>query len=1260
MKNRLFLTLFLSVLFLSKSSSQIVGNEWINYSQSYFKFRIFQQGIYRIPILHLQAAGLPTYVTGNMLQLFRDGEEVAIRVSNDGMLTASDFIEFYGERANGKLDQRLYQNTSFQLNPDQNLVSDTAYYFITFKNTNTHLHKRITQQPNPMTGLPAAELFCWNLVDIQYRNEHIAGPSAAEGQFVFPEQLNLNLSQYEKEGYVKKTGTTADSIKTTLIQPYIAAGAPNAELNSTVVGKSYANHNIKVRANGLLLADSNYSKFDFVRIKADMPMNQVNGSNEVTFLYTPSGIPDDRFGIVNLRLRYPATFNFNNSNSFYFELNPKASSYYLEISNFNYGSQAPALYDIDADRWYEGDISVGNLVRFQLPASSVSKRFILQSRENNAFKSVIALQSVQFRNYTQNSLQGDYIIITDRRYDDMGSGNGAVSAYKNYRTSVEGGNYKAIVVYTDDIYNEFGYGYEFSTLAMKNFLQYAHTSANWTAKPKHVFIIGRGLEYQNYLAYKAAPAAHYPFFAVPTFGQPGSDLLLTDFNKNDRPQISIGRLSAFNSSEIAAYLQKVKEYELQLKPGVQTQANKLWQKNILHIAGATDSLQKIPIVSALNREKTIIQSTFYGGNVGTAIKSTNDAIEKANNTLIDSFVNNGSSILHYFGHSSASTIDYGLDFPEKYSNYKKYPLVIANGCGAGNIFLFTGQKYLSERFVVTPNKGAIGFLASVNTVFTGYSGFYTDSLYNHFTKKSYGKSIGEQIKNNLNDLLSLGNFQNDFLFRMHANQIMLNGDPAIKLPSYTLPDYSIEAPFVVIKNKTINTFTDSLNIDLTFHNLGKFTSDSVLIQVKRFYPDNTENIIYHQKVPAFAHTYKMSVKTQVGNLMSVGNNSLEVTIDKNKEIVELSENNNEVKVNFTVNGSGLMPVYPQEFSIINQPNVTLKAATINLFEDMMPYVIQIDTTELFNSPLLQTHQVSSMGGLIKWQPSMVYQDSVVYYWRTGVNDGSNQWHTSSFVYLSQSSPGWNQSHYYQFLKDSFNQIKLNESDRRLAYATTGNLLQVQNVCMNGPLPNQYLWPDYLVKMNGSTIYTFGCDPYPGYSSLQFVVINPVSGKPWINTRPDPNQAVGRFGSFDPCRISYDGINYTDPFFEFSFLTPTSRKNMMNFLDSIPQGHYVMIQPRLCVGSGCGTVNNVFVDQWKSDTATLGSGVSLYHKMRNMGFNTIDSLYRNRPMIMWMEKGNPSSIKQIVGDDLGVKLYGEFDFNTFLDNGTITSTIVGPG
>ena len=1255
----------LLAMLATPASAQVYGNEWINYNQTYFKFRVFKDSVYRIPATDLFALGMPNTVSGSQLQLLREGEEQAMFVSNNGVLGATDFIEFWATKADGKPNKPLYANPANQSNPYTHIVSDSAYYFLTFDNAANHL--RYIQQANNLVNLPVKENYIFDFVKASYKSV-LSGGVSHFGQSQTP-VIFLTSSQFEQgEGSVRSFVSATDSVRITMTTPYTQAGAPQGFLRTIVLGYSYLNqHRLKLFANNTELADSVYGSFDAKRFEVPVPMTLTDANNRISFKYTPmnTGVPNlpDRYGISYFEFRYARQCSLANRSTFYFELDPKATDYYLELSQFNHGNVPPILYDLTSQQYLIGDIAVAGRTRFLIPASNSVKRLVLHSRNNGISGSVINLQAVTFKNFTQAIQQGNYVMITHPMLMQDGA-SFPVDEYKQYRSSLAGGAYQPIVVDVNDIYNEFGYGYVFDAQAIKNFLHFAVKNPLWTVKPKHALLIGKGITYNRYAAYAAAPFASYPFYAVPTFGYPASDQLLTDFDRNSKPQLSIGRVPANTASEVTTYLNKIKLHEQTVASVSLNSSDMLWRKKVLHIAGASDAVQQQPIVSALNHQEQVLKQSAYGANVTIIKKGTTSTVEDVNSKVIDTLINSGLGLIQFFGHSSASGMDYNLDFPENYNNNGKFPLFVANGCGAGNMFELTGQKSLGERFVLAPNSGSMAFVASVSTGLTGALGAYTDSLYSQIGVQAYGKPIGEQMNTTVNRLMNDPVLGADPVMRLHAEQIVLNGDPASTTFFTALPDYALEADGLQLDALNITSTLDSFEVKIVVHNLGKYLNDSVGIVLRRITPKQTEQVVLNRKLPGIFYSDTIRVKVPTLGEQALGINTIEVIIDQEGICTELSETNNSLSRSFVIYNDDLVPIYPGPFSIVNQTTVVLKGSTLNPFMGSRSYVFQIDTTETFSSPAFKTGTVTAPGGVVTWPAVGPFKDSTVYYWRTAMDTlyGNSQyrWSTSSFLYLPTGNPGWNQSHRYQWEKNNYKNLQYDSLARQFTFSSLTKKLQVQNVCMNAPAPYTYTWPDYLVKINGTTLYTFGCDPFPGYSSLQFIVIDSLTGQLWKNYR-DTLTNTGRFGSYLPCRIIAQG-DTLDPFFEFDFRTPTARLNIMKFIDSIPQGFYVMMQPRVCVGAGnaaCGTINNVFINQWKSDTSALGPGQSLYHKLVNFGFNQIDSFYKNRPMIFYMRKGMLNTVQQFIERDSTKKLFAELAYSSVLYNGEMQSVKIGP-
>jgi hypothetical protein len=45
--------------------------------------------------------------------------------------------------------------------------------------------------------------------------------------------------------------------------------------------------------------------------------------------------------------------------------------------------------------------------------------------------------------------------------------------------------------------------------------------------------------------------------------------------------------------------------------------------------------------------------------------------------------------------------------------------------------------------------------------------------------------------------------------------------------------------------------------------------------------------------------------------------------------------------------------------------------------------MELDTTELFNSPFKVTRSLSSVGGILEFDPGVTFTEGTVYYWRIG-------------------------------------------------------------------------------------------------------------------------------------------------------------------------------------------------------------------------------------------------------------------------------------
>mgnify|MGYP006879025510 FL=1 len=122
--------------------AQTYGHEWINHDQTYLRFYLTANSLYRIDQETLDAAVTASgfslaSIDPRNFQLFYMGEEQYIHVEgeSDGVFDATDFIEFYGQRNDGVFDAQLYNNPDDQVHQYSSLFTDTAAYYLTWNSS---------------------------------------------------------------------------------------------------------------------------------------------------------------------------------------------------------------------------------------------------------------------------------------------------------------------------------------------------------------------------------------------------------------------------------------------------------------------------------------------------------------------------------------------------------------------------------------------------------------------------------------------------------------------------------------------------------------------------------------------------------------------------------------------------------------------------------------------------------------------------------------------------------------------------------------------------------------------------------------------------------------------------------------------------------------------------------------------------------------------------------------------------------------------
>ncbi len=1242
---RILLLLLTAVSLTAKA--QVYNNEWIDYSKTYYKFKVGATGLYRITQPSLSSIGLGATPAQNF-QLWKNGMQVPIYTSvQTGAMGGSDYIEFWGEMNDGKPDNIMYRIPDYQLSDKWSLETDTAAYFLTVNTIGTNA--RLIPTTNDVAGNTLApEPYFMYTVGRYYRDKISPGRSELVG-----DSYTYSSSYDYGEGWtsndIPANGGWA-TYSTSSLQVYTGAGAPEPVVKVNAAGNAVHARDIRVKLNGTIIHTQPLNYYDYAKIAAPATIAQISGGIvdiEVANIGTDA---NDRMVLGSVELTYPHRFDMASVSNIDFELPANAAGNYLEITGFFYTGPAPVLYDVTNGKRYVADITNPVILKFALQPSALKRKLVLVSEAPGNISGVTSFQQRNFVNYGLAANQGNFLIITHPLLTNGANGANPINDYKNYRSSAQGGGYNAKVYMIDELTDQFGSGIKKHPLAIRNFIRWAR--ATYSAPLKDVLIIGKGVVYNQFRPNESNPDIE-KLALIPTWGYPGSDNSLTAETGSSAPVTPIGRISAITPDEVAIYLHKIQQYEQTRASSSNAIIDKSWMKNVVHVTGASDDNTNAILETALNGHSTIISDTLYGGYVNLFTKSSADAVQQLNSTRLTNLLNAGVGMLTYFGHSSASTLEFNLDNPMNYSNAGKYPIFVVMGCNAGNFFNFNVQRFfaqetLSEKYVLAPERGSVAFLASTHLGIVHYLDIYNTQFYTAVSRTKYGATIGEQMTEAIAQVFNITT-ENDFYARFQCEQFSLHGDPALKVYGFDKPDYVIEDPLVKVSPSLVSVADGEFKVKASFMNIGKAPADSITVEMKRIDPSGNVVEVRRNRVRGVQYIDSLTYDhLMINSIRDRGLNKITITLDPDNDVNELYENNNSVTKQVFIIEDEARPIYPYNFSIVSQQNTKMVVSSANAFAVSRDYIMEMDTTELFNSPFKVTRTITSSGGVFEFTPGITFTDSTVYYWRVApaAPSGSLVWNKSSFIYLPGSEAGYNQSHLYQHFKSQYERMSLDSFTRKFSFGDRGRNIFVRS----GVFPTGFTQAaGFSVAIDGNDQIRSVC----GVQNVVFNVLDPVSLQAWYNT--DPSTSPGQYGSDPVC--DWDRVWN----FQFNIADTNKRRKIVQFMDAIPDGYYVVVRNCSYYTDQFPTLANTYASTWMGDTSYLGSGNSMYHRFLAQGITTIDSFNRSRAFIFVYRKNRSATFTPRVTFSEGIydAITSSIDLNTPDTLGFITSPAFGP-
>ncbi|MBK7938487.1 MAG: hypothetical protein IPJ82_16010 [Lewinellaceae bacterium] len=261
----------------------LYGNEWIQFSQPYFKIKIAEDGVYRLSYQALVTAGIPVSdIPASQFKLYRYGVEEPVFASTDGAFGDQDFLEFYGEKNRDAVDQFLFGNAGAEnINPWYSLFNDTTVYFLTWGGAGL----RYADIQNDLNNLPPKTEYCWWTSQQIYNQSFVKRHRSDE----------ITFSWFEGDGFCRApSNSTSVSLNT---KKLYTAGPP------AVARVRYAcqegQHKQQVSVNDTLFAEDNFTNWKIVERTFSVPLSLVQNGATVKVQSTIGG--QDRQSVAGAR-----------------------------------------------------------------------------------------------------------------------------------------------------------------------------------------------------------------------------------------------------------------------------------------------------------------------------------------------------------------------------------------------------------------------------------------------------------------------------------------------------------------------------------------------------------------------------------------------------------------------------------------------------------------------------------------------------------------------------------------------------------------------------------------------------------------------------------------------------------------------------------------------------------------------------------------------------------------------------------------------
>ncbi len=1244
-------------LFMTSLSFAQYGNEWIDYGQKYYSFKIESDGIYKLDYATLAAAGVPVgTIAPDDFQIFGFEKEQQIFVEDggDGSFDSGDYILLYAQRNNTWLDSLMYDDPVQVANKYYPHYNDTINYYLSW---DVGSNARIQEETDIDFASYSAQPF---FLKTNYM----------EGHVVYLEGYKVggmsNATYVDGEGWFADYKFAASPVNyhdflIPTVNAYVGPGAVDATGVAVSAGSSNAsytgpgNHHLQLQygLTNTILYDTIYAAYPKITLPFTVPFGALGIANVRIRhqLIDDLGVASDYQNVSYVELTYGHSTDLQALSKMEMSVpfNSSETKSYYGFTNFV--SANPIAFTLDGSMKKIPVVNSAGTYQVLIPnlSSGADQRFIIL--DESAITDVVVLSAINgtgdFIDYSTYPFEDAYIIISHPTIWT------SATDYLDYRASAPGGNHNALLINVEELYHQFGGGVPKHVMALRRFIDFAYDLS--TEKPNNIFLLGKGVREANENiasgdGMRLGDAA-YNMCLIPTWGYPTSDNLITanlDTNLWD-PLIPIGRLAAQTDAEVDIYLSKVKEYESAQDPNSIYNVNeKLWQKEILHFGGGSNYTEQSTFKYYLETYEGYLEGPEYGGNVTAFYKTVSDPIDPVTLTEVTEHIQKGVSIMTFFGHASADGFDQNVEDPENWNNKEKYPWVIGNACLTGNIHE-PNNLSTSEKWVIIEDMGAIAFLANVKQAFSNSLHSYSNALFYDVGIGNYGGSLGQHAQRAIQTVQ--GSVMSFGLLNV-CLQMTLHGDPALKANPHERPELEVNENSIFVEPAVVDLTVDSIDVNVVVYNLGKSATDTFSVELTRIFPNNGGDSLYTQTVAGIDYIDTVVFTIPFYTNLAVGINEFKVSVDIPSLIPEQYDEigNNQISKFVIFDIDGIYPAWPYDYAVVPGDTITVVGSTVNPFSGMATYRFEIDTTDLFNSPEHRFNIQASLGGTVEVEfdewlnmstalpDELLLQDSVSYFWRVAVVDtGAYVWVEQSFEHINNKE-GWGQDHFFQFKNNNFLFINYDRPARKRLFGPSFKSIDCD---VYGSADSFLEFAFTLYHIDGEIAEYNFCGITP---QIFVCVMDPFNLEPWGNYWDDgstifnPTHYFGNDNHNGSCRprVEYHfGFKQDDP------VQLAACENMIE--NEIPDGYYYLIYT---------SIFGLF-DNWSAMQPTL------FTTFQNLGSDSIYVGQDTLPFILFGKKGDPTFFQEVIGeniDDLITLVDTLWGFDYY---GEETSTIIGP-